>query len=58
MTFAPGPGGFGAPTDPGVLRDQAAAKTRKYAEQAGADEQARAYRRSHPGWVRRLFRRH
>lgn len=57
MTFAPGPGGSGAPTDPGILRDQAVAKARKYAEQGAADDQARAYRRDHPGWLRRLFRR-
>lgn len=57
MTFAPGPGGYGAPTDPEVLRQQAEAKIRRYTEQGNADEQARAYRKTHPGWFRRLFRR-
>lgn len=57
MTFAPGPGGFGAPTDPEVLREQAAEKVRKYSSQAGEDDEARAYRKTHPGWLWRLFRR-
>lgn len=57
MTFASGPGGYGAPTDPEILRQQAAAKAQKYADQADADEQARAYRKAHAGWLRRLFRR-
>jgi hypothetical protein len=57
MTFAPGPGGFGAPTDPEILKAQADAKMQRYAQQSGADEQARTYRKEHPGWLRRLFRR-
>jgi len=57
MTLGPGPGGFGAPVDPGILQDQADARIERYDEQADAAAQAKQYRKTHPGRLRRLFRR-